>query len=244
MLYFVGLGLKPAHISEEALRAARSCRERILDGYTTPVPEDFVKAMEERIGEVRVAGRKELEEGAVEIVRRAQKRDVALLVWGDPFAATTHVMIRNVAEEEGTEWKYVPGVSILSVMPSLLGLQHYRFGKVVTIPKTWKDMPSFFERIERNREMGAHTLCLVDIGMNMDEALRALLFWSERRSTELGEIAGIARATWETQTIHVGTVGELLGEDWGNPPFSIVVPADMHPEEMEAWVAWKRRRKK
>ncbi len=238
------MGLKPEHISEEALRIAKSCDERILDGYTTPVPERFVNTVEEKVGKIYVARREDLEEGAKELVRRALHKDLALLVWGDPFVATTHVMIRNMAEELGVSWKYVPGITILSVIPSLLGLQHYRFGKVVTIPKMWKSTPSFFEKIANNRKMGAHTLCLVDIGMSMKDALRALSYWSSKNGEKVGEIAGIARATWENQMVCVGGLNELLELEWGAPPFSIVVPADMHPEEQEAWNAWKRQRRR
>lgn len=41
----------------------------------------------------------------------------------------------------------------------------YRFGEIVSVPfftDTWRPY-SFYEKIKKNREIGLHTLCLLDI---------------------------------------------------------------------------------
>ena len=45
------------------------------------------------------------------------------------------------------------------------GLQVYRFGEIVSIPfftEKWRPT-SFYDKIKKNRKIGLHTLCLLDI---------------------------------------------------------------------------------
>lgn len=45
----------------------------------------------------------------------------------------------------------------------ICGLQLYRYGETVSIPfftETWRP-DSFYEKIQRNRNLGLHTLCLL-----------------------------------------------------------------------------------
>ncbi|MDN5358447.1 MAG: diphthine synthase [Candidatus Diapherotrites archaeon] len=238
MLYLVGVGLVPEHITEAGIEAIRRAEKVLLDSYTVPVDEENVKKLEEIVGkELERASRTDLEEGATELVEEAREKDVAVVTWGDPLAATTHVVLTIIADERGVPWKYVPGISILTYIPSRLGLEHYKFGWTVTIPHGWEYAPSFYERIRQNCKRRMHTLVLLDVGeepMRIEEGIKALLHWAEREGRGWDKIVGIARAAHEDEKIVYGDPEELLEEEWPDPPHSIVIPGKLHPVEEDA----------
>ncbi len=238
MLYLVGAGLVPAHITEEGIEAIRGADRALLDVYTVPVGESEVKRLEKIVGrELERASRSDLEEGATELVEEAREKNVAVVTWGDPLAATTHVVLTIIAEERGVRWKYVPGVSIITYVPSRLGLEHYKFGWTVTIPHGWRYAPSFYDRIRENQKRRMHTLILLDVGekpMTIPEGLEALLHWAEREGRGWDKVVGIARAAHDDEKIVYGDPEELIDEDWPDPPHSIVIPGKLHPVEEDA----------
>ncbi len=166
-----------------------------------------------------------------ELTRLAQEKNVVLLVWGDPLSATTHVYILLELERRGIPVKYLPGVSVLTAIPSLLGLHHYKLGPPVTMPHFWEQAPSFMKKIKRNRELGLHTLLLLDVDppITVDVAAHALKQF-------FGNIpaVGVARAFWKDQKIVFGTLEELESIDWGRGPQSLVIPGKLHPMEEES----------
>ena len=94
----------------------------------------------------------------------AKDADVAFLVVGDPFGATTHSDLVLRAREQDIPFKNVHNASIMNAI-ACTGLQLYNFGETVSIPfwtDSWKP-DSFYQKILKNRECGYHTLCLLDI---------------------------------------------------------------------------------
>eukprot|EP00850_Spirogloea_muscicola_P013102 SM000087S23384 [mRNA] locus=s87:460991:462709:+ [translate_table: standard] len=78
--------------------------------------------------------------------------------------ATTHADLLLRARELGVAVRVVHNASILTAAGAC-GLQLYRFGETVSVPfftDTWRP-DSFYDKIKRNRAMGLHTLCLLDI---------------------------------------------------------------------------------
>lgn len=66
------------------------------------------------------------------------------------------------AKESGIEVKVVFNVSVMNAI-GICGLQLYRYGETVSIPfftETWRP-DSFYEKIQKNRSLGLHTLCLL-----------------------------------------------------------------------------------
>lgn len=105
-----------------------------------------------------------VEQNSNEILEDAKTKDVAFLVVGDPFGATTHADIILRAKSEGIPYEVVHNASIMNAV-GCCGLQLYSFGETISIPfwtDTWKP-DSFYERIIENRNRGLHTLCLLDI---------------------------------------------------------------------------------
>lgn len=89
---------------------------------------------------------------------------MAFLVVGDPFGATTHSDLVLRARELGIPIHTVPNASILSAIGAT-GLQLYNFGQTVSMvffTDNWRPA-SFYDRIKENRDIGLHTLVLLDI---------------------------------------------------------------------------------
>uniref|UniRef100_UPI00358F30A6 diphthine methyl ester synthase isoform X2 n=1 Tax=Myxine glutinosa TaxID=7769 RepID=UPI00358F30A6 len=167
MFYLVGLGLGDAKdITMKGLEIVRKSHTVYLEAYTSvlSVGKD---ALEEFYGrEVVLADREAVEQGAEEMLREAVDQDVVLLVVGDPFGATTHSDLVLRARALGISCQVVHNASILTAV-GCCGLQLYSFGETVSIvfwADTWNP-ESFYDKIARNRSMGLHTLCLLDIKM-------------------------------------------------------------------------------
>lgn len=111
-----------------------------------------------------MADRDLVELGADDILRGAGSVDcnVALLVVGDPFGATTHTDLLLRAREKNIPYRVVHNASIMNAI-GCCGLQLYRFGETISIPywtDSWKP-DSFYDKIRTNREAGFHTLALL-----------------------------------------------------------------------------------
>jgi len=105
-----------------------------------------------------------VESNSEEILRDAQTEDVAFLVVGDPFGATTHTDLVLRARELQIPVQTVPNASIMSGIGAT-GLQLYNFGQTVSMvffTDSWRPA-SFYDRIRENRSIGLHTLVLLDI---------------------------------------------------------------------------------
>ena len=91
MLYLVGLGLGDAEdITVKGLRVVRRCARVYLEAYTSVLTcgTDALEAFYGR--RVILADREMVEQRSDEILDGADVDDVAFLVVGDPFGATTH----------------------------------------------------------------------------------------------------------------------------------------------------------
>lgn len=76
--------------------------------------------------------------------------------------ATTHSDLVVRARNLGVDVEVVHNASVMNAI-GICGLQLYRYGETVSIPfftETWRP-DSFYEKIQRNRALGLHTLCLL-----------------------------------------------------------------------------------
>jgi diphthine synthase len=219
MLYLVGLGLDLKDISLKALEVIKECDEVFLENYTITFPytvEELEKVINKKIA---LADRKFVESNF--FVEESKNKNVVILVYGDPLAATTHI---NFVRE--TKAKVIHAPSILTAI-SETGLQLYKFGKTASIPK-WQDSfkpTSFFQVVKDNLSIKAHTLLLVDIGMPLKEALLELDLASGK---ELGnkEIIICSKLGTEDGKIISGKLSKLKSKKV-KEPFSIIIPAEL-----------------
>lgn len=123
----------------------------------------MLKFQEEFYGRSLILADRELvEQGADDILSNADNVDVALLVVGDPFGATTHTDLIIRAKEKGIRFQVVHNASILNAV-GCCGLQLYSFGETISIPywsDTWRP-DSFYDKIKVNVANNFHTLCLL-----------------------------------------------------------------------------------
>ena len=246
-LLFIGLGVDGLDgITLQALRAIRESDLVLLDVYTGRVAKDLRSELEKKSGrEIVDAGRSLLEEQQRNVVEKARSAEVAILVPGDPFAATTHVSLRLLAARMSVQTLVFHGVSIFSSAPSACGLQSYKFGRTVTIPKTedLDSVQSAYRGIKENLARGLHTLVLLDTkdgGLSMQDALQMLLDLEERKKRHVVRpdmlTIGLARIGYPNVRIAAEALEEIRLQTFPQPPHCLVFPGDLHFAEEEALV--------
>jgi len=165
MFYLIGLGLcDESDITLRGLNAIRGASRVYLEAYTSilMVPKERLEKFYQKT--LILADRETVESNADEILRGADKEDVALLVVGDPFGATTHTDIILRARHLNIPTQIIHNASILTAIGSS-GLQLYKFGQTVSLvffTPSWRPS-SFYHRISENAKLGLHTLVLLDI---------------------------------------------------------------------------------
>jgi diphthine synthase len=251
-LWFVGLGLDDERgLSRRALELLASS-EVFAEQYTSVAPPGTLERLEKEIGRpIRRLDRTLLESETPVLEALSHSVRVALLVAGDPFAATTHVALRLAAERAGHDWRYLPNASVLTAAAGFLGLMHYRFGRTVSLPLP---APGFeptspLEQIAENRTRNLHTLLLLDLRPEEPRYLtasEALVLLRERdpNGTVLREddrVAVAARVGRDDAAGFFGTVARLRSIEFGPPMHSLVVPAPrLHFEEEAALERFRR----
>ncbi|XP_074612357.1 diphthine methyl ester synthase-like [Acropora palmata] len=259
MLYLVGLGLGDAKdITVKGLEIVRNADVVFLEAYTSILCVGQ-QVLEEFYGcQIKLADRETVEQNSDLILENAKDKDVAFLVVGDPFGATTHTDLVLRAHQLNIPYQVIHNASIMNAV-GCCGLQLYNFGETVSIvlwTDSWKP-DSFYDKIASNRKQGLHTLCLLDIKvkeqsvenmmrgrkiyeppryMSVNEAVRQLLDVIKTRDfkeespayTESSIAVGLARVGSANQRIVCGSMKELLSHDLGPPLHSLVIPGHLH----------------
>jgi len=227
-LILIGTGVS-FDITLAGLEALKACDKVYIELYTNPIDFAAIEALE------RLCGKKiaRLERNLVEsefLVEEALSRTVCLLASGDPLTATTHITLLMDAKKRGIETKVIHNSSIHSVAPARAGLQIYRFGKTATLvnPRPNYKPTSSLDIIRENQRQNAHTLVLLDTEPQPMEAKVALGMLSE-----FSHCVVLSRVGLGDERISYGTVEKLKEKDLGKPPFTIIVPARLHPVEQE-----------
>lgn len=249
MLYLIGLGLSWKDLSLRALEALKTCDKVYLEAYTSVADFSPLKLSRLLGKKVFPLNRKQVEEEQ-DFLKEAESENVALLVFGDPLSATTHIEILRECEKQGVECKVVHAPSVFTAIAET-GLSLYKFGKTASIP-FWQPNfkpESFFDILEQNQKIGAHTLFLLDLNpaekkfLTIPEALKLLLKTAKKRNskvfTEETLCIGCARLGSDKKVIKVGKVKELLREEFGQPPYCLIVPSKLEEYEYELGSAGK-----
>ena len=248
---FVGLGLNDEKgISLNGLEETKVADTVFMELYTSLMPNFSVERFQNLCGkQVQVISRRELEEenGKV-ILEAAEKGKAIFLIPGDPFIATTHVTLRIDAEKRGIKTRIIHGASIISAIIGLSGLHNYKFGKTVTVPFPENFSETPYSVIEQNKKLGLHTLCLLDLQANekrfltINQAITSLLIVEEKKKNNVitpdTVAVGVARAGSNAPTLKADYVKSLIKFDFGEPPYSLIFPGDLHFMEVEALIAF------
>lgn len=264
-MYIIGLGLGDERdITLRGLEAVKKCSKVFIEAYTSllsfGLSSNGLSTLENLYGKpITLADREMVEEKADDILSDARHSDVGFLVVGDPFGATTHSDLVVRAKKLGVDVKVVHNASVMNAI-GICGLQLYRYGETISIPfftETWRP-DSFYEKIQRNRVLGLHTLCLLDIRvkepsleslcrgkkqyeppryMTINTAIEQLLEVEQMRGEsafcEDTDCVGFARLGSEDQMIVAGSMRQLLKVDFGAPLHCLVIVGKTHPVEEE-----------
>jgi len=236
MLYLIGLGIwDEKDISLKGVEACRECKEVYAELYTARWGGSL-PGLEETIGKkIHLLERQNLEDESAELIKQAESQDIAVLFPGDPLSATTHLSLISEAKEAGIPVKVIHSSSIFTAVAET-GLSLYNFGKTISIPSIQPNFSptSFVEGIMDNRRMGLHTLCLLDIGMSVQEAVQMLLNLEkhEKRIISDQKIVACSGLGSGKQRIVYREAGELLKEHM-KPPAVLIIPGRLHFTEKE-----------
>ncbi len=252
-LIFVGLGLNDEKgITVSGLEEAKTADNLFMENYTSLMPHFSLERFEALCGKkVQLVSRRDLEEeNGKLILESAGNGKAVFLIPGDPFIATTHVILRIAAEKKGIKSRIIHGVSIMSAIVSLSGLHSYKFGKTVTVPFPENFSVTPYNVIAQNKKLGLHTVCLLDLKadekrfLTINQAVEMLCEIEQKRServvTSKTPAVGVARAGNNSPTIKADYAGKLSGFDFGEPPYSLVFPGDLHFTEAESLIALAR----
>ncbi len=251
VLYLIGLGLNDEKdITLKGLEAIRRCDKIYLENYTSFLQcsiQELEKFYEQKI---ILANREMSEQGAEKIVDEAKSKDVAFLIIGDPFSATTHTELFRLAKEKKVSVKVIHNASVLTAI-GITGLQLYKFGKTTSIPfpEEHPNLETPYTVLKDNLKLGLHTLMLLDLRpaenkyLSINKALEVLEDIELRKKSKLITpdllVVGCARLGSEEVMIKYGRISELKKIDFGKPPHCLIIPGKLHFAEEEMLEGWK-----
>jgi len=246
-LYFIGLGLyNERDISLHAHKILKTCDKIYAEFYTSKLIGLTTNTFEETYGKpLHILSREETEK-PTQIIEAAKTQTVAFLCGGDTMMATTHVDLRMQAHKQGIPTTLIHNSSIVTAAPALLGLQYYKFGRTTTLAYPEKDYfpTSPYTVIADNKQMGLHTLILLDIQqhnnkyMTANEGLQLLRDMEDKEHkhliTDKTLACVVARAGSPTPHIAANELKSLLKQDFGGPLHTLIIPGNLHFMELEA----------
>jgi len=238
MLYLIGLGLNVDGISKFGLDVVKRCKKIYLEDYTVDFPysmEELAHILDKKI----VPADRELVED-LSIVDEASKKDVALLVYGSPLTATTHITLIQEAKRLGIRYKIIYNASVLDAVAET-GLQLYKFGKVASMP-AWKksyEPDSFMKIVQENQSMKAHSLILIDIGLEFADAIIQLEKAAKNHKISLKKLVICQRLGTKNRKILYRDLDELKTFTGVKAPYSIIIPSKLHFVEKEVLSEFK-----
>jgi diphthine synthase len=227
MLYLIGLGLNIDSISTYGLETVKKCKKVYLENYTVDFPYT-IKELEQFLKKkFEIADRNKVE--SLEIVDEASKKDVALLIYGSPLFATTHVTLLQEAKASDVRYKVIYNASVFDALGET-GLQLYKFGKISSMPG-WKknyEPDSFMDIVRENTNIGAHSLILVDIGLDFHNALDQLEKAADNHKVKLKKLIVCQCMGTQDRKIFYKDFSELRELTRVKKPYCIIIPGKLH----------------
>ncbi len=245
MLLLVGLGIHGyADLSAKMIDSLLNIKNIYVEKYTSPTPESEMDGLKRMLNkDVEVVPRWFVEDGR-KILQLAKDGDVALLVYGDPLIATTHMDLRVRAEKGGIMTRVLHSSSSITSIIGECGLHIYKIGRIITLTSETQSIANIYYTVHSNLLSGNHTLILLEYNedknlfLKPNDALKILL------ESEAGQKNGVfsdetfvivaSRVGAEDQAIVSGKIRSLLETSFGSQPHSLIVTGKLHFTESEA----------
>lgn len=231
---FISSGFNPPDsLTQEELEFLKLSEYILIDSYTSP---NYMKELSS--AKLMILDREKLEnfQWIFEL-----NSNVSIVSPGDIFAATTHFNIYMEAVKRGIEVKIFHNASIYPSAATRLGLQVYKIGPPVSIPRFREGYRPYsaYDKILKNIQDGYHTILLLDTNppLSLVEAIDELIEMEKDRSGKIFnndlKIAAISKLGMENEKIVYGRLEELKNINL-EPPISIVIPGKLHFLEEES----------
>jgi diphthine synthase len=233
MLYLIGIGLNEKTITREAFEIIKTCKKVYLEGYTIDFPYEFSE-LESQVGKFEVLSRDDVE--STKLIEEAKKKDIALLIYGSPLFATTHLTLLSDCRKVKVKTKIIYNASVFDALGET-GLELYKFGKITSMPK-WQENftpDSFLDIVQQNSSIKAHSLILCDIKLNFKDALNQLELSCKKKKIILEKFIVASNLGTKKSKILYDTLENLKKEHKSiSNPFCLIIPSDLHFMEKEA----------
>lgn len=243
-LYFIGLGLgDEKDITIKGLEAIKKADKLYLEEYTSKLVTSTKEDLEKFYGKKIISADRNLVENKAEqtILKDAKTKNVAFLIIGDPFSATTHVDLKLRADELGIRTVIIPNTSIINSI-GITGLDLYKFGRTTTIPFSNKNISSPYDVVKNNLKNKMHTLILLDLDlahnkyMTVNQALDYLL----KRGLSKDQLCiGCGGIGAEDPVIKAAKAKDILTKEFAKFPQCLIVVSKLHFMEEEALKKYK-----
>lgn len=243
-LYLIGIGLEnEKDITLKGLKKIKSSKEVYLENYTS-ILQCSVKDLEKLYGKkINLANRNFIENKSEEIIKKAKKENITILIPGDVFSATTHISLFQEAKKNNVPVEVINNASILTAV-GITGLELYKFGRTASIPFNNDGIKTPIEILKGNQKLNLHTLFLLDLDnegkkyLTMKEAVEYLLKNKIKKETRAVACARIGCSDYKIKS---GTLEELQKLDYGKPPYCLIIPAKkLHFVEKEMLMIWDK----
>ena len=244
-LYLIGIGLNDEKdISVKGLEIVKKADFVYLDNYTSKI-NCPTESLEKLYGKkIILANRQLVENDENEILKNAKAKEVAFLVVGDVFSATTHMDLYLRAKKMAIKTMVVHNASVLTAI-GITGLQLYKFGKTASIPINNENVETPYDALKSNQQNNLHTLFILDLkeegtdSLSVNDAIRYLLKVEMKRGervfTDNALCIGCTKLGSLDQIIKAGKAKDLLRYNFGKGMHCLIVPAKkMHFMEEEA----------
>ncbi len=222
-----------------AIDVISSCSEVFIERYTNLNDITFIEKLKKITGKnIEVIGREEVESSL--ITDKAVDKDIALLIPGDPLAATTHFSLVEECYQKNIAVKIIHASSIFSAVGET-GLSIYKFGGTTSIPIYTENFhpESFFDTIEKNINCDYHTLVLLEVRDEKNfvkpiEAMKILKTIEEKNNKNIikwDSVIVLSQLGSDSQTIKI-----INEKDINNikPPCAVIIPGKLNQNELEA----------
>ena len=178
-------------------------------------------------------------------MEEARIKNVSFAVLGDPLFATTHLTLVLECKKKNIPCKVIHNTSITSILMNSFGLHSYKFGKIATIVRrSGTPATTVYFTLYENLIRKLHTIFLLEYDVEAGEGVTPKdAFQILKEGEEIFKLGAFSNETFaivacrmfrEDEKIYVGKVQELLEIDFGRPPYSLIIPSELHFVEKEA----------
>jgi len=203
-----------------------------LENYTSRLGCDVADLEKFYTKKIILAEREFVE--SEQVVDMAQDKDVALLIIGDVFSATTHIQLVMACQRKNVVYTVVHNAGVFNAI-GITGLELYKFGKITSIPFDHEHVTTPIDVFHNNQKIGLHTLFLLDLDpkenrfLSVNEAILYLLKHNINKNT----MAIVCLALGNTPVIKCGSLEELEKIKYDRYPQSLIIPGKLHFMEEE-----------